>query len=227
MKFIKSLATLAVIGAGLAAAPVAAREGEGLKKHDVLLRLRGIWVAPNGESDGIFPTLPGDRLSVHDSFAPEVDVTWMATDNIGFELIAATTRHSAVGKQGVTSTLGPVVKTWVLPPTLTAQYHFNPRGKVRPYLGAGINYTVFWNEAPTRELTAAVGPTTVHINDSVGYALQGGVDIDINKRFFINLDAKYVDMSPRATLNTTALGTQTVKTRISPIIVGVGFGIRL
>ena len=69
--------------------------------------------------------------------------------------------------------------------------------------------------------------TRVHINDSVGYALQGGVDIDINKRFFLNLDAKYIDMSPRATLNTTALGTQTVKTRISPFVVGVGFGMRL
>ena len=34
-------------------------------------------------------------------------------------------------------------------------------------------------------------------------------------------------MSPRATIYTTALGTQTVKSRISPVIVGVGFGIRL
>lgn len=67
----------------------------------------------------------------------------------------------------------------------------------------------------------------MHINDSVGYALQGGVDIDINKRFFLNIDAKYIDMNPRATLYTTALGTQTVKTRISPVVIGVGFGMRL
>jgi len=226
MKLAGSLIALA-IGAGMIAAPASAKEGEGLKAHDVLLRVRGIWVAPNGTSDGIVPTLPNDRLSVHDSFAPEVDVTWMATKHIGFELIAATTRHTAHGKAGVTGTLGPVVNTWVLPPTLTAQYHFNSGGKIRPYLGAGINYTVFWNEKATTQLTSAVGPTRVHINDSVGYALQGGVDIDLNKRFFLNLDAKYVDMSPRATIYTTALGTQTVKTRISPVIVGVGFGIRL
>ncbi|MBA3878911.1 MULTISPECIES: OmpW/AlkL family protein [Sphingomonas] len=218
-----ALAAMAVI----AAAPAAAREGEGLKAHDVLLRVRGIWVAPNGTSDGILPTLPGDRLRIGDSFAPEIDVTWMATDHIGFELIAATTKHSAHGKAGVTAGLGRVVETWVLPPTLTAQYHFNSKGKVRPYLGAGINYTVFWNEKATPELTSAVGPTRVHINDSVGYALQGGVDIDISKRFFLNLDAKYIDMSPRATIYTTALGTQTVRTRISPIIVGVGIGMRL
>lgn len=151
----------------------------------------------------------------------------MATDHIGVELIAATTRHSVHGKQGVTAGIGEVVNTWVLPPTLTAQYHFNPKGKIRPYVGAGINYTVFWNEKATSELTAAVGPTRVHVNDSVGYALQGGVDIDLNKRFFLNLDAKYIDMSPRARLDTTALGTQTVRTRISPFVIGVGFGIRL
>jgi outer membrane protein len=227
MTFSGSRLVLAVLGASLIAAPALARDGEGLKAHDVLLRVRGIWVDPTGKSDGIVPSLPNDRLTVTSSVAPEVDVTWMATDHIGFEIIAATTRHSAEGVQGVTAGIGKVVNTWVLPPTLTAQYHFNSKGKVRPYLGAGINYTVFWNEKATSGLVGAVGPTRVHINDSVGYALQGGVDIDISKRFFLNLDAKYIDMNPRATLYTTALGTQTVKTRISPIVVGVGFGMRL
>ncbi|OYY89608.1 MAG: hypothetical protein B7Y45_11405 [Sphingomonas sp. 28-66-16] len=227
MKFSGSLIALAVLGAGLTATPALAREGEGLKAHDVLLRVRGIWVAPTGQSDGIVPALPNDRLAVTDSFAPEVDISWMATNHIGFELIAATTRHSARGKQGVTAGIGKVVNTWVLPPTLTAQYHFNSNGKIRPYLGAGINYTVFWNEKATDGLVAAVGPTRVHINDSIGYALQAGVDIDLNRKFFLNLDAKYIDMSPRAQLYTTALGTQTVKTRINPVVVGLGFGVRL
>ena len=34
----------------------------------------------------------------------------------------------------------------MLPPTLTAQYHFNPHGAVRPYLGAGVNYSIFSKE---------------------------------------------------------------------------------
>ncbi|WP_404366682.1 OmpW family protein [Sphingomonas sp. MMS24-J45] len=231
MKFSKLIVTpaalAAALGVGLTATPALAKEGEGIKAHDVLLRVRGIWVKPTGTSDGVLPALPGDRVTVRDSFAPEVDLTWMATNHIGFELIAATTRHSAHGKQGVTAGIGKVLNTWVLPPTVTAQYHFNPSGKVRPYVGAGLNYTVFWNEKASDSLVAAVGPTRVHINDSVGYALQGGVDVDINKRFFLNVDAKYIDISPRATLDTTALGRQTVKTRISPVVVGVGFGIRL
>ncbi|MBN8930529.1 MAG: OmpW family protein, partial [Rhizobium pusense] len=50
-----------------------------------------------------------------------------------------------------------LASTWVLPPTLTAQYHFNPKGAVRPYVGAGINYTIFWNEKASDGLQAAVG----------------------------------------------------------------------
>lgn len=46
MKLAGSLIALA-IGAGMIAAPASAKEGEGLKAHDVLLRVRGIWVAPN------------------------------------------------------------------------------------------------------------------------------------------------------------------------------------
>ena len=227
MKIKTKLAALAALGIASLAAPAAAKEGEGLKAHDVLLRVRGIWIAPNGQSDGILPGLPNDRLRIDDSVTPEVDVTWMATNHIGFELIAATSKHSAHGAQGVTAGIGRVVSTWVLPPTLTAQYHFNSKGKIRPYVGAGVNYTVFWNEEATSGLQSAVGPTRVHINDSIGYALQSGIDIDLNKRFFLNLDAKYIDLSPRASLFTTALGTQRVKTRISPVVVGIGFGIRL
>ncbi|MBY0520844.1 MAG: outer membrane beta-barrel protein, partial [Sphingomonas sp.] len=206
MQYSRFLFALGALGSACSAAPALARDGDGLKAHDVLLRVRAIVVQPTGQSDGILPSLPNDRLNVGNSATPEVDVTWMATKHLGFELIAATSRHSAHGKQGVTAGIGNVVNTWVLPPTLTAQYHFNSDGKVRPYLGAGINYTVFWNEKATPGLVAAVGPTTVHINDSVGYAVQGGVDIDLNRRFFLNLDAKYIDMNPRATLNTTAIG---------------------
>jgi len=227
MKFARKMIALAMIGGAFAASPALAKEGEGLKKHDVLLRVRGIWVAPNDSTGGINPTLPNDRLRISNSFAPEIDVTWMATKHIGFELIAATTKHSAFGKQGVTAGIGKVASTWVLPPTLTAQYHFNSDGKVRPYAGFGVNYTIFWNEKATDGLQAAVGPTRIHMSDSIGYAAQAGVDIDLNKKFFLNIDAKYIDLNTNTHLYTTAIGNQVVDTHINPFVVGVGFGIRL
>jgi len=217
----KSLIALPLLAAGLIASPAWAEKG------DVTLRLRGILVAPNEKSGSVLPAFPGEKVSVDDSVMPEVDVTWMASDHLGFELIAATTKHSASGRTGTTGSIGTLASTWVLPPTLTAQYHFLPEGKVRPYVGAGINYTLFYAEDASSGLEAAVGKTKVSMSDSVGYALQAGVDIDLNPRVFLNLDIKYLDIDTDATLRTTAAGTQKVRIELNPIVFGVGLGIRL
>lgn len=158
---------------------------------------------------------------------PEVDATYMATDRIGFELIAATTKHKVGGVRGTTGAIGDLASTWVLPPTLTVQYHFRPRAHVRPYVGAGVNYTIFWNEKASAALRSAVGPTRVHLKDSVGWAAQAGVDVDISRTLFLNLDVKYIDIDTRARLDTTALGRQRVHVALDPLVFGVGLGMRL
>jgi outer membrane protein len=150
----------------------------------------------------------------------------MATDYIGFELVLATTRHGLTGKTGTTGGIGKLGSTWVLPPTLTAQYHFMPSAKFRPYVGAGVNYTIFWNENASAGLETAVGPTNIHMDDSFGWAVQAGADIDLTPTIFLNLDIKYIDMNTNATLNTTAIGVQTVKVNINPIVAGIGLGFR-
>jgi outer membrane protein len=208
-----------------ASAQTAARTG--IRAGDVLVRARTILVAPNETSGSVLPAFPGEKVRVDNSVMPEVDVTYMATDTIGFELIAATTKHHAAGRTGTTGTVGRLASTWVLPPTLTAQYHFMPTGKVRPYVGGGINYTIFWNEDASKGLEAAVGKTRVHMKDSVGWAAQAGVDIDVSPKVFLNLDVKYIDIDTKARLRTTAIGTQRVNISLDPIVVGVGLGIRL
>jgi outer membrane protein len=226
----------AAIGLSLAiAAPAMAQDDDapaaptstGIKAGDVLLRLRAIAVVPNEKSSGINPTFPGEHAGVNSSFMPEIDATYMATDAIGFELIASTTKHDASGKTGTTGSIGKLASTWVLPPTLTAQYHFNAHGTVRPYVGAGVNYTIFWNEKASKGLESAVGDTRVKMSDSFGWAAQAGIDIDITPRVFANLDVKYIDIDTTAHLHTTAIGTQSVRVHIDPLVVGVGLGIRL
>lgn len=219
-KIKKFIALAAVSAAALSAAPALAEQG------DVLVRVRAINVMPNENSSAILPAFPGEDVSVNNSFMPEIDITYMATDNIGFELIAATTKHHASGKAGTTGTLGRLASTWVLPPTLTAQYHFAPEGKIRPYVGAGVNYTIFYNEEASDALTGAVGPTNVSMSDSFGWAAQAGVDIELSERVFLNLDVKYVDIDTTATFNTTAAGTQTVDINLNPFVVGVGLGMK-
>ncbi|AHE53451.1 membrane protein [Sphingomonas sanxanigenens DSM 19645 = NX02] len=215
--------------AAIAASPAAAQSEErtGIQAGDVLLRARAIIVAPNETSGSVLPGFPGEKVSVDNSVMPEVDITWMATDAIGFELIASTTKHSASGRTGTTGSIGKLASTWVLPPTLTAQYHFNPKGPVRPYVGAGVNYTIFWNEKASSGLEAAVGKTRVHMKDSFGWAAQAGIDIDLSPRVFVNADVKYIDIDTTARLDTTAAGAQRVKLHLDPLVFGIGVGIRL
>lgn len=220
-KMTKFLALVAVSGIAITSAPAFAEQG------DILLRVRAINVMPSEESGSILPAFPGERVSVDNSPAPELDITYMATDNIGFELIAATTKHSASGVTGTTGSIGRLASTWVLPPTLTAQYHFAPDAAIRPYVGAGVNYTIFYNEKSTDALEAAVGDTNVKMKDSFGWALQAGMDIPINERISLNVDVKYIDIDTTAILRTTAAGTQRVKISLDPIVVGVGLGIKL
>ena len=227
---IKSLAVGATMAMAMTAPAFAETDPaprQGIAAGDVLLRARAILVAPNETSGSILPAFPGERVRVDNSIMPEVDVTYMATNHIGFELIAATTKHHADGRTGTTGTIGRLASTWVLPPTLTAQYHVNPTGAVRPYVGAGLNYTIFWNETASDALVAAVGRTGVHMKDSFGWAAQAGVDIDITPKVFLNLDVKYIDIDTTARLRTTAAAVQRVAISLDPLVFGVGLGVRL
>lgn len=210
----------AAIATGAMAAPAFAEAG------DTFVRVRGIMVAPTESSGGILPAFPADGVKVNNSIMPEVDITHMVSDNVGLELIAATTKHNASGVSGVTGGIGKLASTWVLPPTLTVQYHFSPAAKVRPYVGAGLNYTIFYSEKPSDGLERAVGRTNVRMKDSFGWAAQAGVDIDLNDKMFLNFDVKYIDIDTTARLATTAIGTQRVKISLDPVVVGVGVGFR-
>jgi outer membrane protein len=211
------LMLLAGVGAAILATPAFAKEG------DVLVRARAIVVAPN-ERSGEVSGIPGSKVGVGDSVMPEVDFTYMATNHIGAELILATTKHSVSGR-GTISGLGDVANTWVLPPTLTLQYHFAPEGKVRPYLGAGVNYSVFYSAKATPSLNTALGATKVKLDDSFGYALQAGVDIPVSEKVFVNFDVKYIDMKTTARL-TSGATLRTARVKIDPIVAGMGIGFR-
>lgn len=208
---------LAGTAVALTATPALAKEG------DVLVRARAIVVAPN-ESSGAVSGIAGSKLGVGDSVMPEVDFTYMVTNNIGAELIVATTKHTVSGR-GTVSALGDVADTWVLPPTLTLQYHFAPDGKIRPYLGAGVNYSIFYSSKALPSLNGALGATKVKLDDSFGYALQAGLDIPVSKRVFVNFDVKYIDMRTTARL-TSGATLRTARVRIDPIVAGTGIGIR-
>lgn len=182
---------------------------QGIYAGDILARVRAIGILPDSHASGsVLPTL---GVTVNNAIVPELDFTYMILDNVGVELILGMSRHQ------LTSNIGHLGGVNVLPPTLLLQYHFNHAGKVRPYVGAGINYTRFWNSS----LNAGGTPISIK-NHSVGPALQAGVDIQMTKNLFFNIDIKKVWMKTDTSLAGTDLGTL----HIDPLIVGVGVGMK-
>jgi outer membrane protein len=113
---------------------------------------------------------------------------------------------------------GAVGETELLPPALSAQYHFNPHGHVRPYVGAGLNYTLFSGE----RTWGALQGTKLELDSSFGAAAQFGIDIDVISGWFINLDARWFDIDTDAKLDGVALGT----IEIDPYAFGLTLGRR-
>ena len=74
-------------------------------------------------------------------------VTYMITDHIGTELLVAWPfTHGLDVKSSNSALNGRIGYVTQLPPTLSLQWHFNPEGVVRPYVGVGMNWTMFSDE---------------------------------------------------------------------------------
>lgn len=155
----------------------------------------------------------GGEVKVGNAFVPEVDLTYFITPNIALEAIAATSKHSLNYSVNGAS-LG---KTWVLPPTVTLQYHFMPEETFSPYIGAGVNYSYFYGE------DTGAGFTDLQVDGGFGYALQAGTDIWINENWGLNLDVKKIFLNVDAKLNGGAVRADV---DLDPWVVGAGVSYR-
>lgn len=191
---------------------------------DWIVRARAIMVDPQDDAGGVQPTFPGGSVEVDSDVVPELDFTYFVANKWALELILATTKHNIDGA-GDLEALGKVGDTMVLPPTLTLQYHFQPEAKWRPYVGVGVNYTLFYDEDSSSALNDAIGDTSISLDDSFGFAVQAGMDIDINENWFVNADVKWINIETEAELNTGGL-INTVDVDINPIVAGIGIGRR-
>jgi outer membrane protein len=194
------------------------------EKGDFLVRARGILVAPTEETSDVLPALPGASVEVDNAVVPELDFTYFLADRFALELILATSPHDLEGTGGIEA-LGTVADVWVLPPTLTLQYHFAPEATFRPYVGVGLNYTLFYGEDASGSLNDALGDTDVEVDDSFGIALQAGADVAINENWFVNADIKYIQIDTDATLTTGSMVNE-VEVDLDPVVFGLGLGRR-
>lgn len=178
---------------------------------DFLVRGGAITVSSTGSGGDI----PGvGHLDVQNDTQLGLTFSYMLTDNWGVELLAATPFSHGVNLDG-----NEVAKVKHLPPSLMAQYYFgNAQSKVRPYVGAGINYTFFFDE----EGRNLLNNSDVSADDSWGLAAQAGLDMAVTDNLFVNGSVWYMDIDTDVTVE----GVGTVKTSIDPIGLMVGLGYR-
>ncbi len=214
-KSIKLAATAVALAAALpAAAQQAAQEG------NWMVRARAVNVDTYNGSSAI-PSLavPKDAIHVESKVIPELDVTYFFTRNLAAELVLTVPqKHDVKVKQ---SALGAfdAGHFYLLPPTLTAQWHFNPDGQFRPYVGAGITYSVF-----SGDQLRVPGVTGLHLDNSyLGLAAQAGFDVKITNNLFFNMDIKKAQV--RSDVENDA-GVKVSRVKVDPVLFGVGIGYR-
>ena len=179
---------------------------------DWLVRVGGHNVNPKSDNN--------DLVEVEDASQLTFDITYFMTNNWAVEVLAAIPFSHDIRIDG-----GPRVgETKHLPPTVSAQYHFIPDGNIRPYVGLGVNYTIFFEE----DTTGPLAGTDLELDSSIGLAAQVGVDFDIPDNIFVNAVVRYIDIESDAKVrNIPGVGILDVgNVEIDPFVFGLSLGMR-
>lgn len=174
-----------------------------------LVRVRAVNLdSSNKDSTGL-------GLSINNKVIPEVDISYFFTPNLAAELVLTYPQKQDVRSNG--TNIGSFKH---LPPTLTAQYHFTGMGAFKPYVGAGVNYTLISSVKFDPAVQAALQPSLE--KNSFGFAVQAGFDYEIAKNTYLNVDIKKVQIRT----DVKSAGTKVGEFKIDPVLLGVGVGWR-
>lgn len=236
---------LSVLAAAVLAAPLA----QAYEQGDFILRAGPVHVAPDDSSStpvftGAGPlagetlTLSGTGVGVEGNTQLGITATYMLAPNIGLGVLGATPFNHDIKGEGGLAQFGKLAETKHLPPTLTLQYFpMASSSRVQPYFGAGINYTNFFEEKTTDTFTTVIdvvananygtplGTVTgskLELDDSIGLALEVGVDYMLTDNLGINAAVWWADIDTEATVTAyagdTNVGKITTDVEIDPMV---------
>jgi len=205
-----------VTGLCAALALIASTYVMAVEKGDWLIRAGATNIGPDSDNGDLNlwkldPELPTAEVDVDDAWGFTFNISYFITNNIAVELLAAAPYEHDFEVKGT----GIDGSTKHLPPTLSVQYHFNHAGKFKPYVGVGVNWTIFFDE----DLNI---PLNADLDDSFGLAGQVGVDVMFNEHWFGNADVRY--MKIESDIDVAGVGVGTVE--INPWLFGVSIGYR-
>ncbi len=202
-----------------------------IEKGDVLLRVGITHVRPNDSSSVITTAatgpLAGTAAHVGNETQPGINLVYLLTDNVGVELLAATPFEHGLKVSGLsqygfkTTHLG---STKQLPPTVSALYYFGPTGaRLRPYVGAGLNYTTFFQESLSRDARSELAARGLSLDDSFGLSVRAGFDWEVNERWLVNASLWNIKINTDAHFS-SALGKVRAKVDVDPYVTMLSVG---
>ncbi|MDY0006080.1 MAG: OmpW family outer membrane protein [Spongiibacteraceae bacterium] len=204
----------------------------GYEQGDWIVRVGAVLVEPDESGSALFANgsaVAGTGLGVGNDVQLGLTVSYMLSDNIGIELLAATPFTHDVSAKGLGGLGVPdgtkIASVEHLPPTLSLQYYFMAAASaLQPYAGIGVTYFLVLDESLTGGAEAALGASNLEVDDTIGLAFELGVDYRINDRWLINAAVWKIDVDTKVSLD-SAIGRVTTDLDIDPwtYMVSVGY----
>jgi len=220
MRKITSTIVAAIAASSVSAVAVSAAYA-GDYNGDFMIRAGVSVVHPDSSADVFLDgaVIDGASADVSTEVIPSLTLTYFFSKNFAAELFCCFAKHNVEGK-GVLAG-ADLGDTWIFPPALTLQYHFDPIGGFKPYVGAGIQYIAFFNESTSPTLG-----TRLRLDDAFGFTLQAGVDVAIGGGWYLNADVKKTWLDTDADWGVTGLGRVTADVDVDPWIFSANVGYR-
>lgn len=194
---------------------------------DILVRGGLTMVSPDSSKAVVL--LDGDdsglQVSADDDVQLGLNIVYFFDNNWAIELLAATPfDHDIKLHDRSTTTLLANAKQ--LPPTLSALYYFDMDSAFKPYVGLGINYTIFFDDSFTKTYSDT-GFSDLELDNSFGFSAQVGADYDLGDNWSVSVSARYIDISTDATFkvggSTNGLATVDINPMVYSVMLGYTF----
>ncbi|MDT8429106.1 MAG: OmpW family outer membrane protein [Pseudomonadales bacterium] len=201
------------------------------QQGDWIIRAGAATVEPKESSRALNTVAVGPLAATGVGVDPDtqlgLNLVYMLSDNIAIELLASTPFEHDLAVQGLggfgfsTTRLGSGKH---LPPTVTALYYFGqPAKRFRPYVGAGLNYTLFFEESLSSQARNELGANSLKLDDSVGWSVSAGFDYKLDQNWLINAAVRRINIETDASLG-SALGRITTRVDIDPWVYMISLG---
>ena len=195
------------------------------------VKVMGTAVLPDGKIDKVLvdPGLPaGTDTKADDNYVPTAAIEYFFSPNVSVETICCLTQHDVDVAAGPLTGGQLVADRKIIPATLTVKLHMPLASGIKPYVGAGPAYFIFFDEKPGAAARSLLGATKLAFNDKLGVAVQAGVDVALgNSGFGLSLDAKRYWVRPTAHWS-NASGAEVLATRhkLDPWVLSAGVAYR-